>query len=383
MNDKNIQQLKRTSLYDIHLKNNAKIVNFAGWLMPIEYRGILKESKAARESCVLFDVSHMGEIRVTGDKALDFIQYLTTNDAAALKPYKMQYNLFVNDRAAIIDDFMLYRLQEGFLCVVNASNKDKVLNWLNQNIRKSVNIEDESDKTALLSLQGPLSQKILKKVSGDSFDGLEYMHFTELKISGINCLVSRSGYTGEDGFELYCDTKAARELWSLFVNKGQEFNLGPAGLGARDVLRIEAGYPLYGHEISDEINPIEALLNWAVKTKKKDFIGKNIIIEAINNGTKKKRVGFIMKERGVARAGYNIYKDSNRRIGKVTSGIYSPNIDKFIGMGYIETGFAGKGKEILIEIRNKLYKAEISRFPFVKIKTKPYMHRLSQTKYTD
>ena len=383
MDNEKIKQLKRTPLYEIHLRNKAKMVNFAGWFMPVEYTGILKESRACRRSCVLFDVSHMGEIEISGDKALEFIQYLTTNDAASLVPYRMQYNLFINDRATVIDDFMLYRLQKSFLCVVNASNKDKVLSWLRKNVRNGVDIEDESEKTVLLSLQGPFSQKILEKVSNDSFDNLKYMHFIELSISGIECLISRSGYTGEDGFELYCDAGASQKLWSLFISAGKEFNLELAGLGARDVLRIEAGYPLYGHEINDSINPIEASLNWAVKVKNKDFIGKRIIIDALNNGTKIKRVGFVMKDRGVARAGYDIYKNSKTKIGEVTSGIYSPNIDKFIGMGYVETSYADIGGEILIEIRDRLYRAQICKFPFVKIKTKPCMHRLLQTKYTD
>jgi len=375
MNNGRIKQLKHTPLYEIHLKNKAKMVDFAGWFMPIEYTGILKESRTCRRSCVLFDVSHMGEIKVSGDKALEFIQYLATNDAASLAPHGMQYNLFIDDKAAVIDDFMLYRLQKNFLCVVNASNKDKVLSWLKKNIRSGVDIEDESDKTALLSLQGPFSQKILEKVSSNSFDNLRYMHFIELSMSGIECLISRSGYTGEDGFELYCDSGASQKLWSLFLNAGKEFGLELAGLGARDVLRIEAGYPLYGHEISDSINPIEASLGWAVKAENKDFIGKKIITEALNNGTRMKRVGFVMKDKGVARAGYGIYKNNETKIGKVTSGIYSPNIDKFIGMGYVETDHANIGGKILIEIRNKLHKAEICKFPFVKIKTKPYAHR--------
>ena len=369
MNNKNTGQLKRTPLYEAHLKNKAKIVDFAGWLMPIEYTGILKESKATRTGCTLFDVSHMGEIKITGNKALDFIQYLTTNDAYSLIPGRMQYNLFINDRATIIDDFMLYRLDKGFLCVVNASNKDKVLNWLKENIKNGVSIEDESEKTALLSLQGPFSQKILEKLSDASFDNFKYMHFMELEISGIKCLISRSGYTGEDGFELYCDAKFVQKIWSLFVDEGKEFGLSLAGLGARDVLRIEAGYPLYGHEISDKINPIEALLNWAVKIKKGNFIGKKIIVDALNNGVKKKRIGFVMKDKGIPRTGYSIYKENDKKVGEVTSGIYSPNLDKFIGMGYVETTYANTGEDIFIEIRNKLYRAQISKFPFVEIRT--------------
>ena len=372
MDNRKIKQLKYTPLYSLHLQNKAKMADFAGWLMPIEYTGILKESRICRTSCALFDVSHMGEIKITGDKALDFIQYLTTNNAASLKTYRMQYNLFVDSKGTIIDDFMLYRLREGFLCVVNASNKDKVLKWLKENTKDNadVNIEDESDKTVLLSLQGPLSQKILEQASGRAFDNLKYMHFTELKISNIECLISRSGYTGEDGFELYCSSDYAQALWNLLADKGGNFGLTPAGLGARDVLRVEAGYPLYGHEISRRVNPIEASLDWAVKAKDKNFIGKEIIADAVSNGTKIKRIGFFMEERGMARAGYSIYKNKEERIGEVTSGVYSPNLGRFIGMGYVNTDYADAGNEILIEIRNKLYRAQICKFPFVKINTR-------------
>lgn len=362
--------LKKTFLYSIHTVNNAKMADFAGWYMPIEYQGILKEAKAARASCVLFDISHMGEIIIAGSKSLKFIQHLTSNDASTLPFLQLNYNLFINPSGGIIDDFMLYHLGDKFLCVVNASNKNKVLSWLNHNKTNDVEVIDDSDKTALLSLQGPYAKNILGEILNDSLDNLKYMHFIQTKIRDINCLISRSGYTGEDGFELFFDYRKASYLWQLITTVGGKFSLSFAGLGARDVLRTEAGYPLYGHEINDTINPLEASLGWVVKEKKKDFIGKEKILAIRNKGISKKRIGFVMKDKGMARKGYYIFNNDKNICGMVTSGVYSPNINKFIGMGYAAIESAQPKNTIFIEIRGKLYQASIEKYPFVEIRTK-------------
>ncbi len=361
-------QLKRTTLYPYHKKANAKLVNFSGWEMPIEYDGILKETKNCRNNCALFDVSHMGEIEIKGENAHSFIQYLTTNNVDRLEIHSLQYNLFINEKATILDDFMLYHLGKNhFLCVVNASNKDKIINWLYRNKTSSVEIEDKSDSTALLSLQGPYAEKIMEKISPNIRE-IKYMHFIYTMIAGFECLVSRSGYTGEDGFELYCPNKDVSILWELLLELGKEISLSPAGLGARDILRIEAGYPLYGHEIDESTNPIEASLGWAVKVKEKDFVGKEKMLNILKTPVSRKRIGFVMEEKGVARQGYAIYDTKNNCIGTVTSGTYSPNLDKFIGMGYINS--TSIENHIYIEIRGKLLRARIDKLPFIKINTK-------------
>ena len=359
--------LKKTPLYHTHIKSCAKMTNFFGWFLPLEYEGILKEAKAARTSCALFDVSHMGEIRITGSRAFEFIQNVTTNDVSLLRPFQLQYNLFVNHQATIIDDFTLYRLKNSFLCVVNASNKDKVLDWLKDNILNAVQIVDESTQLALLSLQGPNASKFLKEVLGYSVDNLKYMHFIQAKIVGNVVLISRSGYTGERGYEIYCNSKFASTLWQLLTQKGKNFSLSLAGLGSRDVLRIEAGYPLYGNEIDETTNPLEASLGWAVKDESKDFIGKEKILQIKKIGLQKKRVGFAMEDKAFARKGYSIYCSKNNIVGKVTSGTYSPNLEKFIGMAYVDIDFVTPDTPISIEIRGRLYQARIEKFPFINL----------------
>ncbi len=361
-------QLKRTPLYPLHKKNYAKMVIFFNWEMPIEYEGILREAKNTRTHCTLFDVSHMGKIEIKGKKSLKFIQYLTTNNIERIKAFSLQYNLFINEEATIIDDFMIYKLEDGFLCVVNASNKDKVFRWLNSNKIDGVEIEDKSDDMALLSLQGPHSEAVIKKISSINVKRLKYMHFIYSKIDGVRCIISRSGYTGEDGFELYCSSKDAFNLWELITNGGKEYFLSFGGLGARDILRIEAGYPLYGHEINESINPIEASLRWVVKEREKDFMGREKILKIMNSFLSKKRIGFIMEDKGIARQDYCIYSKDKKNIGKVTSGTYSPNLNKFIGMGYIDGSYSDK--QVYIEIRKKLYRAKIESFPFINIRTR-------------
>lgn len=360
-------ELRKTSLYEKHIENKGRVVDFAGWLLPVEYESMLKEAKATRSGCGMFDASHMGEIIIKGKNAFNFLQRLVSNDISLLRQGQMQYNLFLNEQGGVIDDLMVYYCQDSFLCVVNASNKDKVLNWLMLNVKKQagVEIEDKSDVTALISVQGPAAAGIMSAVVNKEVSELEYMSFNYYFLDGCRALISRSGYTGEDGFEIYPSWNDAPLWWDAVLNKGRELGVLTCGLGSRDILRIEAGYPLYGHELDENIDPYSASLAWAVKLSK-DSIGKESLGRIKEKGIVNKRVGFIMEERSVPRQGYPVYSE-NKLIGKVCSGTYSPNIDKFIGMAFVETDYAVVGTEIRIGIRNRFYKAKVKKWPFVKI----------------
>lgn len=359
--------LRKTPFYQKHLQNNGRVVDFAGWALPVEYKSALAEAVAVRKSCGIFDASHMGEIEVTGSGAFSFLQRLVSNDLSAVAAGQMQYNLFLSHSGCVIDDFMIYRRDKGFFCVVNASNKDKVLQWLNQNIQPEVEIADKSAEYALISIQGPNSAGVIERVFSRKESGLDYLSFREIPVGGKGVIISRSGYTGEDGFEIYLSWKDSLEWWDRLIAQGRDFGLKLCGLGSRDILRIEAGYPLYGHEINDTTNPYEASLGWTVNLNK-DFIGREEIIKIKNAGPKRKRIGFIMQERAIPRQGYLVYS-RGKVIGRVSSGTYSPNINKFIGMAFLDSGHVKIDGNVSIEVRGKLYAAKISKFPFVAIRT--------------
>ncbi|MFH1519302.1 MAG: glycine cleavage system aminomethyltransferase GcvT [Candidatus Omnitrophota bacterium] len=361
-------ELKKTPFYQKHIQNKGRIIDFAGWALPLEYKSMLVEAKTVRKACGIFDASHMGEITIKGRGALPFLQKLISNDISTINAGQMQYNLFLNQDGGIIDDLMVYHQGESFLCVVNASNKDKVLKWLKQNTQPEVEIIDKSSQLALISVQGPCSVKVVEGVLGRGEAELEYLSFIEKEAGGQAVLVSRSGYTGEDGFEIYLPWEEASQWWDKFMDQGQKFGLSPCGLGSRDILRIEAGYPLYGHELDEITNPYEASIGWAVKLNK-DFIAKERLLKVKNQGLKRRRIGFIMQERAVPRQGYSLYSEG-KVIGAVSSGTYSPNINKFIGMAYVENVYARVGGEISLAVRNKLYKAKIAKLPFTKTKTR-------------
>jgi len=364
---KTISSMLKTPIYPRHREKSSKLVNFSGWALPLEYESILKETRCARTNCVLFDTSHMGRFIIEGKEAESFLQKLTTNDISKLKVFSLQYNLFTTPEGTIIDDFIIYNLGDKFLCVVNASNREKDFAWLKSNSGEVV-IKDETFDTAFLSLQGPLSWKVMEKVIGDSLSELKYMHFLPKKVDGFDLIISRSGYTGEDGFEVYLPKERAIHFWDLIVEKGREFGLTLAGLGSRDILRIEAGYPLYGNDISESTNPFQASLDWVVKLKSKDFVGKKSLVDALQKGIEKKRVGFIMQERGFPRKGYPIFNYSQEMIGEVTSGAYSPNLDAFIGIGYVKTEFACRDTPIKVKVRDKFYQGKVEDLPFIKHK---------------
>jgi len=363
---------KQTALYQKHLDAGAKMVDFHGWLLPLQYpAGIIAETKQARLTAGMFDLSHMGEIEISGPDASAFLQKVATNDISAIEKGALQYNMACIEDGGIIDDFMVYNKGTAYLCVVNASNIENVYNWsLEQQQGFQVHIEDQSDKISLISIQGPASEQIVTDAGLTDGASLFYMHFIQTELQNIPCIVSRSGYTGEDGFEFYLDNKHAPVLWDIFLQAGEKYDMCLCGLGSRDILRLEMGYPLYGNDTNIQTNPIEASLRWAVKPKAKDFIGKGAIVDALTNGAKSKRAGFVMKEKGFARNGYQIFSEGKEPIGVVTSGAFSPNTGTFIGQCYLKSAYADVHTQIYVKIRDGLHKAEVVRFPFVKSRVK-------------
>ena len=365
------KEIKRVSLYCEHLALGAKMTNFHGWLMPLYYRGINEEVKSVREKAGLFDLSHMGEIIVKGEAALSFLQFVTTNDLSTLEVGQMQYSLFLSPGGTVLDDFMLYRLGAAseprcgseFMAVVNAGNTEKIFEHLKKQGNSKVKLLNVTGDTALIGIQGPNSEKIFREIVKEDLGSFKFLHSKEFRLAGEKVLVSRSGYTGEDGFEIYLDKKKAPKVWRAIMDAGRPFGLEPAGLGARDILRCEMGYPLYGQEWDETITPGETGFSWVVKLNK-NFLGKEALLEK-KNKISQTLVAFVMKEKAVPRTGYLI-KDGGKNIGRVTSGAFSPIRGDFIGMGYILKDFARLGGTISIEIRGKLMPAQIVKLPFVK-----------------
>lgn len=360
---------KRTTLYTKHLALGAKMVEFGGWQMPVQYKGILDEHQAVRTKAGLFDVSHMGEIAVCGSGALPFLQKLLTNDLQKMSVGQALYSPMCDPTGGIVDDLLVYRIEaEKYLLVVNAGNKDKDWEWINDqaaNSQQGMEIRDLSDEIGLLALQGPLAQEILTKLSTESLENLKYYHFIFSQVAGIEAVISRTGYTGEDGFELYLAADKAPFVWDELLDAGQGLGLAPAGLGARDTLRFEACLPLYGHELSATITPLEAGLGFFVAWSKENFIGKEALLKQKEAGIPRKLVGFSMLERGIPRAGYTIKKDGVS-IGEVSSGTYAPTLGQNLGLGLVSSKEAIVDNEISVSIRDKDLKAKIIKKPFYK-----------------
>ncbi len=358
--------MKRTKFYNIHKKLNAKIVEFAGFEMPIQYSSIIQEHKAVRHKVGVFDVSHMGEIFIKGTKALDFVQYITVNDASKLFPGRVQYSAMCYEDGGIVDDLLVYKIADDeFLLVVNASNIQKDFDWMNKNNKFGVEITNRSDDFSLLAVQGPDSLKTLQKISDRTIE-LEYYHFTNMKIAGVEMIVSRTGYTGELGYELYFegDESTAEKLWDAIFEAGKEFDIQPVGLGARDTLRLEMGYCLYGNDIDQTTNPLEAGLGWITKLNKSDFVGKDALLKAKEN-ISRKLVAMISEEKTFPRHGYEI-SANGRKIGHITSGTVSPILEKAIALGYVEKDFSAVDTEVNFVVRGKEFPAKVVKLPFVK-----------------
>jgi aminomethyltransferase len=341
------------------------MVPFAGYEMPVQYRaGILAEHRAVRKSAGLFDVSHMGELIVRGARALDFVQYVTTNDASKLQVGQAQYSVICNEKGAALDDCIVYRFADHYMIVVNASNRDKDRDWISQfTNRFGVELIDRSDEIALLALQGPRAQEILARLADSLLDEIKYYHFTVGAVAGRGAIISRTGYTGEDGFELYLDAGDAVSLWRGLLEAGAPEALGPVGLGARDSLRLEMGYALYGNDLTEDNTPLEAGLGWVVKLDKADFVGKAALVLQKEQGLRKRLIGFKMKERGFPRHGYEV-RYRGEPAGEVTSGTVSPMLDQGVGMAYVATEAAKVGTEIEIMVRDRASPAEVVRPPF-------------------
>ncbi|MFC1616890.1 glycine cleavage system aminomethyltransferase GcvT [Candidatus Margulisiibacteriota bacterium] len=358
--------MQKTPLYKNHLKLNAKMIDFGGWLMPVQYTNLIEEHLATRTKAGLFDICHMGEFMISGKEAQKFLQYALTNDLNKLVPGKCFYSALCNEKAGIVDDLFVYCFSaEKYMLVVNAANIAKDFEHLQKYACKfDVRLEDRSANTAKVDLQGPNSEKILQKVLKTPLE-ITRFSFLETKLYDIDVLISRTGYTGEDGFELYFKAEYAPLIWEKLLAEGKEQGLTPVGLGARDTLRIEASYSLYGHELTEKTSPIEAGIGFVVKPKETNFIAKNILLAQKQNGAPQNMICFEMIERAVPRDGYDIYYQ-NAKIGAITSGTFSPLMKKGIGLGLIKQKLE-IGTEVEINIRGKNYKAKIVPRPFYKI----------------
>jgi aminomethyltransferase len=359
--------MKNTALSETHIKAGAKMVPFAGYNMPVQYAGINAEHETVRKAVGVFDVSHMGEFILKGDKALDLIQRVTSNDASKLYDGKVQYSCLPNTTGGIVDDLLVYRIDElTYMLVVNASNIEKDWNWISQFNTDGVVMKDISDRTSLLAVQGPKAAEALQSLTNIDLASMEYYTFKKGTFAGIdNVVVSATGYTGAGGFELYFDNEHAEAIWDAVFKAGESFGIKPIGLGARDTLRLEMGFCLYGNDIDDTTSPLEAGLGWVTKFNK-EFTNSAALQEQKTAGVKQKLVGFEMIDRGIPRHDYEIVDADGNNIGKVTSGTQSPSLQKAIGMGYVNTAFAKEGTEIFVKIRDNSIKAKIVKPPFYK-----------------
>lgn len=360
-------ELKNTALTELHRKLNAKMVPFAGYMMPVQYEGITIEHETVRNAVGVFDVSHMGEFILKGNDALDLIQRITSNDASKLSPGKAQYSCFPNDKGGIVDDLIVYHLEDGnYMLVVNASNIEKDFNWIQKHNSKNVEIVDISDSTSLLAVQGPRAVEVIQKLTETDLSSIPYYNFAKGRVAGCpNVVISNTGYTGAGGFELYVENKYAETVWNALFEAGKDAGIKPCGLGARDTLRLEMGFCLYGNDIDDNTSPLEAGLGWITKFTK-DFTNSENLKKQKEEGVKRKLIGFEMKERGIPRHGYLIADANGNIIGEVTSGTQSPSLQKAIGMGYVQTEFAKEGSDLQIMIRDKGVQAAVVKFPFLK-----------------
>lgn len=359
--------MKTTALTNTHISLGAKMVPFAGYNMPVSYKGLNDEHHTVRNGVGVFDVSHMGEFILKGPHALDLIQKVTSNDASVLTDGKAQYSCFPNNEGGIVDDLIVYRIDvETYMLVVNASNIEKDWNWIKENDTWNVDVKNISDNTSLLAVQGPKAISVLQKLTDVNLSEIPYYAFVKGKFNGVdNVVISNTGYTGAGGFELYFENQYAEKMWADIFDAGKEFDIKPIGLGARDTLRLEMGFCLYGNDINDSTSPIEAGLGWITKFTKEFTNRKNIEQQKLN-GVTTKLVGFEMIDRGIPRHDYEIVDANGHIIGKVTSGTQSPTLNKAIGMGYVKTDFSKPESEIFILIREKAIKAKVCKLPFLK-----------------
>lgn len=361
-------EIKKTALHHVHVGLGAKMIPFAGYDMPVRYTSLIEEHKAVRSSVGVFDVSHMGEFLISGAGALNLLQRISSNDMATLEINQCRYSCMPNATGGIIDDLIIYRLDtELYLLVVNASNKEKDWNWISNANSFGAKMEDVSDDYVLLAVQGPLSSHLLQPLTEVHLSDIDYYHFRQGRIAGVDdVIISATGYTGSGGFELYIPAKDGEQVWSAIFESDSDIEVKPAGLGARDTLRLEMGYCLYGNDIDETTSPIEAGLSWITKFNH-DFINHRSLSQQKEEGTTRKLVGFVLNEKGIPRQGYDILSKDLEVIGTVTSGTMSPMLEQGIGLGYVDVPHHKKGTDIFIQIRKKQVKATVKRPPFVEI----------------
>lgn len=355
--------LKKTPFYELHVQNKAKMIEFAGFLMPIQFEGIIPEHQTVRTTVGVFDVSHMGEIEIRGKDRIAFVNYLTTNDVSKLAPNQVQYSTMLYPDAGIVDDLLVYRLKDRILLVVNATNTDKDHAWVVDNKRFDVQIKNLSDAVGQLAVQGPHAEPVVQKLCDTELSEIEFYWSVETKLNDIPVILSRTGYTGEDGFEIYCERDYGHELWSMVFEAGKEYGIKPIGLGARDTLRFEMRYCLYGNDIDKTTNPLEAGLAWIVKLDKGDFIGRDRLLKIKDKGVTRKLVGFEVVGSGIPRPHQEIHDDN--KVGYVTSGTFSPSLKRGIGMGYVDIPFNKVGSQLHVKGKTPVA-VEVIKGPFYK-----------------
>ncbi len=363
-----MEESKRTPLYEEHLSLKGKVVDFHGWALPIEYEGIISEHKSVREKAGIFDVSHMGEIRVKGKEAEAYVQYLMTNDIKAMDDGQIVYTFMCYPEGGIVDDLLVYKYnRDHYYLVVNASNIEKDFEWMKTHVDGyDVSLDNESEQVAEVAVQGPLAEKIVQRITKEPLEKITFFTFKDhVEILGKKCMISRTGYTGEDGFEIYMKPEDVTEVWRGILEAGKEEGIQPAGLGARDTLRFEAGLPLYGNELSKDVSPLEAGYGYFVKLDRDNFIGKDALLKEKKEGIKRKVVGFELKKRGIPREGYEVLKNGEK-IGIVTTGYLSPTLGKSIGNALVQSEYGELGSDIQVKIRKKEVEATVIKRRFLK-----------------
>lgn len=360
------ENIQKTPLANEHMALGARMVEFAGWYMPIQYKGLREEHDCVRKHVGLFDVSHMGEIRFQGPNALKTLEWLTTNDVSKLEKHDAQYSLLPNQDGGLVDDIIVYCLEKNqdYLVCVNAANKDKDLAWMQKN-NLGADITDQSSQWAQIAVQGPSALALLEKIFGKHITEMKSFQVWPTQFANHKAMIATTGYTGEKGAEIFIEATGAVELWKKLMQEGAAYQVQAIGLGARDTLRTEMKYSLYGHEIDDTTNPYEAQLGWVVKPAKKDFIGKEKMLAQKAKGLEKGLIGFRMIDKGIPRQGYELYSLDNQKIGHVTSGTHSPTLDAPIGIAYLATPYVADGTEFFVDIRGRKVKAKVCKTPFI------------------
>ncbi len=363
----NMEDLKKIALHDVHKSLGAKMVPFAGYLMPLRYSSDIEEHITVREGVGVFDVSHMGEFFLRGPKALDLIQRVVSNDASKLYDGKALYAYLPNETGGVVDDLLVYRIsQEEYMLVVNAANIEKDWQWISRHNTEGVAMENASDRISLFAVQGPKAAEALQKLTDIDLSAMSYYTFQQGTLAGVeNVIISATGYTGAGGFELYVDNQQARSVWEAIFEAGASFDIKPIGLGARDTLRLEMGYCLYGNDIDDTTSPLEAGLGWVTKFTK-PFVNAAQLAAQKKAGPAQKLVGLLMEDKGIPRAGYEVLNAEEQLIGRITSGSQSPVLNKGIGLGYVQTAYSQPDTEVYVGVRNRRLKARIVKVPFVK-----------------